>query len=126
MPYLSLARGEQVSTLAITVSDTGIGILKENFDRIFESFEQAEGSTAREYGGTGLGLAVTKQLVELHGGKINVKSQVGVGSQFTFTLPTSTGKAEYKPQIAAIEKLQNLGLAAPISSTKLPLVINNE
>jgi len=126
LPCLSLARGEQVSTLAITVSDTGIGILEDKFDRIFESFEQAEGSTAREYGGTGLGLAVTKQLVELHGGKINVKSQVGVGSQFTFTLPASTGKAESKPQIAAIENIQNMGLAAPISSTKLPLVINNE
>ena len=126
LPYLSLARGEQVPTLAITVSDTGIGILEDKFDRIFESFEQAEGSTTREYGGTGLGLAVTKQLVELHGGKINVKSQVGVGSQFTFTLPASTGKAESQPQMAAIENIPNLGLAAPISSTQLPLVINNE
>ncbi|MGL4378251.1 MAG: ATP-binding protein, partial [Microcoleaceae cyanobacterium] len=75
----------------ITVSDTGIGISEDKFERIFESFEQADGSTAREYGGTGLGLAVTKQLVELHGGIISISSQIGVGSQFTFTLPVFQG-----------------------------------
>ncbi len=75
--------------LAITVSDTGIGIPEDKFERIFESFEQADGSTARNYGGTGLGLAVTKKLVELQGGSIRVVSKVGVGSQFTFTLPIS-------------------------------------
>jgi two-component system sensor histidine kinase ChiS len=73
--------------LAITVSDTGIGIEEDKLDRIFESFEQAEGSISRKYGGTGLGLAVSKQLVQLHGGEIGVKSTYGVGSQFTFTLP---------------------------------------
>jgi two-component system, sensor histidine kinase ChiS len=78
-------------SVEITVSDTGIGISEEKFDRIFESFEQADGSTAREYGGTGLGLAVTKQLVELHGGIISISSQIGVGSQFTFTLPIFQG-----------------------------------
>ncbi|MDJ0517639.1 MAG: ATP-binding protein [Trichodesmium sp. MO_231.B1] len=76
--------------LAITISDTGIGIAEDKLDRIFASFEQADGSTAREYGGTGLGLAVTKKLVELHGGKIWVKSQIGIGSKFTFTMPIST------------------------------------
>ncbi len=80
--------------LEITVYDTGIGIAEDKFDRIFESFEQAEGSTAREYGGTGLGLAVTQQLVELHNGYIGVKSQEGVGSQFIFTIPVSKDKAE--------------------------------
>ena len=82
------------SQLAITVSDTGMGIAEEKFERIFESFEQADGSTAREFGGTGLGLAVAKQLVELHGGKIWVSSTVGVGSQFTFTLPVSESQPE--------------------------------
>lgn len=73
----------------ITISDSGIGIEKKNRIRIFESFEQGDGSTARQYGGTGLGLAVTKQLVELHGGEIRVESTIGVGSRFIFTLPIS-------------------------------------
>jgi len=78
--------------LTITVSDTGIGIPEDKLDQIFESFEQGDGSTAREYGGTGLGLAVTKKLVELHGGSIRVESTVGVGSRFTFTLPVTSGQ----------------------------------
>jgi signal transduction histidine kinase/serine phosphatase RsbU (regulator of sigma subunit)/ligand-binding sensor domain-containing protein len=80
------------SHLEMTISDTGIGIPEDKLDRIFESFEQAEGSTAREYGGTGLGLAVTKQLVQLHGGEIWVKSTVGLGSQFFLTLPIAEGE----------------------------------
>ncbi len=85
------------SQVLVTVSDTGIGIPPDKLDRIFESFEQADGSTARQYGGTGLGLAVTKQLVELHGGKIEVKSTVDVGSHFTFTLPIA------EPAISTLE-----------------------
>ncbi|OAD22026.1 ATP-binding region, ATPase-like domain protein, partial [Candidatus Thiomargarita nelsonii] len=64
--------------LELCISDTGIGIAKDKLDRIFESFEQAEGSTARDYGGTGLGLAVTKRLIQLHGGEIWVESTQGV------------------------------------------------
>ncbi len=73
--------------LAITVADTGIGIASEKLEQIFEAFAQADGSTSRIYGGTGLGLAVTKQLVKLHCGTINVQSQPNVGSKFTFIIP---------------------------------------
>ena len=78
--------------VAVSVSDTGIGIPEDKFDRIFESFEQVDGSTAREYGGTGLGLSITKKLVELHGGTIRVESKPGEGSRFTFTIPASKAK----------------------------------
>lgn len=76
----------------IAVSDTGIGIKPEDMDKLFEPFRQVDGSYARRYEGTGLGLALTKRLVELHGGKIWVKSEYGKGSTFTFTLPLKPPK----------------------------------
>jgi two-component system sensor histidine kinase ChiS len=77
----------QTNFIATSIFDTGIGISEDKLDTIFESFEQGDGSTARVYGGTGLGLAVTKKLVELHGGEITIASEINVGSRFTFTLP---------------------------------------
>lgn len=99
--------------IAITISDTGIGITPEKIDKIFESFEQADASTARVYGGTGLGLAITKQLVELHGGKISVESRVGEGSRFTFTLPISENTVATNQQIA-----QSIPTKIPIKLTE--------
>lgn len=98
--------------LAISISDTGIGIDEEKFESIFESFEQVDGATAREYGGTGLGLSVSKQLVELHGGDVKVQSEVGKGSTFTFTLPLSDKKREditvqIKPSFENISQVQH-------------------
>lgn len=107
--------------LTFYVKDTGIGISSDKFEQIFESFEQGDGSTAREYGGTGLGLSVTKQLLELHGGKIWVESESGAGSTFFFTLPISedqerisSGELEMqektiKPLIKATEQEDLLG-----------------
>ncbi len=79
--------------IEVRVSDTGIGIPAEKFDTIFQLFEQVDASTQREYGGTGLGLPISKQLVELHGGTIRVESTPGEGSHFIFTLPMSHDKA---------------------------------
>ncbi|MDR3234234.1 MAG: response regulator, partial [Planctomycetaceae bacterium] len=91
---VSVAATVNGDTVAVAVTDTGIGIASDKFDKIFESFEQADGSTAREYGGTGLGLSITKKMVELHGGTINVDSKVGEGSVFTFTVPKSSATSE--------------------------------
>lgn len=66
------------------VDDTGVGIKKENLESIFEVFRQGDSSTTRKYGGTGLGLAISKHIVEQLGGKINVESEYGIGSSFTF------------------------------------------
>lgn len=109
----SSQEGEE-EVLAVTVADTGIGIPQDKLERIFEAFEQAEGSTAREYGGTGLGLAVTKQLVELHHGNLTVHSTLGAGSQFTFTLPVATEKIRsdhYEPTVSTTRLQRSVALA---------------
>ncbi|MEM7115670.1 MAG: ATP-binding protein, partial [Chloroflexota bacterium] len=73
--------------MLVEVTDTGIGILPEDIDIVFEQFRQVDGKLNREAGGTGLGMPISKNLVELHGGKIWVESEVGVGSKFSFTIP---------------------------------------
>jgi len=73
--------------LKVTVWDKGIGIREEDMDRIFEEFEQADPSMSRNFQGTGLGLSLTKRLVDLHGGRITVTSRYGEGSEFIFYLP---------------------------------------
>ena len=81
-------RAERIDgRISVSIHDTGIGIAPDAHERIFESFEQGDGGTSRGYGGTGLGLAVTRQLVELHGGSVRLHSEIDVGSVFTFDLP---------------------------------------
>lgn len=79
--------GERVE---VSVRDTGIGIRREDFERIFERFVQVDGSSSREFSGTGLGLSLAKEFIELHGGQIHVESEPGHGTRFWFELPALT------------------------------------
>ena len=86
---------EDLEHVFISVSDSGAGIPSDKFTQIFGAFEQVDMSTTRQYGGTGLGLHLVKQLVLAHNGDISVKSKVGVGSTFTVVLPIDlTGKSK--------------------------------
>ncbi len=105
--------------LWIEVRDTGIGIAEDKQERIFDAFEQADGSVEREYGGTGLGLAVTRQLVELHGGSISVESSPGQGATFSFDLPPATGETR-EPTPAALPPIGRL--TPSIDDVETPVV----
>ena len=84
--------------LHFVVSDTGIGIPPEKHSHIFKAFSQADSSTTRKYGGTGLGLTISTRLVEMMGGKMWVESEVGNGSRFHFTLRLPQAEAR-RPEI---------------------------
>ena len=90
------------TALRFTVSDTGIGIPDEKLGRVFERFTQADSSTTRRFGGSGLGLTISKRLVELMGGRIWVKSQVNQGSVFSFAVPFEVWAGAKKPLVASV------------------------
>lgn len=95
--------------IAFSVTDTGIGIPKKSQMEIFEAFQQADGSTSRSYGGTGLGLTISRQLAQLLGGDIYMSSQEGVGSQFTLCIPKHYAQPESDDKAtSSIENFANL------------------
>lgn len=99
-------QGEQA---VISVSDTGIGIPEDRQEAIFQSFEQVDGSETRSVGGAGLGLSITKKLVELHGGTIEVESSLDHGSVFRFTLPLAAEGSEVEETPSDIHLYQSPG-----------------
>jgi signal transduction histidine kinase len=99
-----ISESEHHLVVEFSVSDSGIGIPPDKFDLIFESFEQASKDTTRKFGGTGLGLTITKRLLELQGSKIQLESQFGLGSRFFFQLTFKKDNSNQNKLSNAIEK----------------------
>lgn len=111
-----LSEDEQNVMVEFAISDTGIGVNEDNIEKIFETFRQASSGTARLYGGTGLGLAIVKQLVNQQGGSIEVKSEVGQGSTFSFILTFQ------KTEVIADSEAEIVELNRKIKSVKVLVV----
>ncbi|MEO6189328.1 MAG: ATP-binding protein, partial [Saprospiraceae bacterium] len=95
-----LSEDSDIANIEFSVKDTGIGIASEKIDKIFEYFQQASSFTSRLYGGTGLGLAIVKQLIEPQGGTIQVESELGKGSTFSFTMPFQKTDLQIDPEVS--------------------------
>ncbi|AFZ43901.1 multi-sensor hybrid histidine kinase [Halothece sp. PCC 7418] len=106
--------------IRFTVCDTGIGIAAENFQRLFQPFIQIDSSLNRRYEGTGLGLSLVKRIVELHGGDVGVRSEVGVGSCFYFDLPLACAIAP--PESLSMQSEVN-GETSSSLTEEMPLIL---
>lgn len=115
---------DESAVVSVSVTDTGIGMTDEQLRKLFNSYSQAELSTSRKYGGTGLGLMISKQLTEMMGGSIAVESTLGVGTTFRviipFILSTQPGKQRQESSMTPCERL------APVAGARILLVEDNQ
>ncbi|OQW93956.1 MAG: hypothetical protein BWK79_08395 [Beggiatoa sp. IS2] len=108
--------------LMLKITDTGIGIPAEKIDKVFTAFEQVDGSILRDHDGTGLGLSIVKQLVELHGGTVQIQSTLGQGTCVMFTLPLSQTEVvnhDVKELLTRLKDLQPIEIAVEEKSKEI-------
>ena len=108
----------ELEFVRFSIWDTGIGIGPEDKEKIFDEFEQADSTFSRKYGGVGLGLALTKKLIELHGGNITLESTLGEGSTFSFLIPVTSPVEPTKP-----EAVDAVSLNFPWMKEEAPLIL---
>ena len=122
---LSILPGHDLRTYSFCINDSGIGIAKEHLQSVFENFSQADTSTTRKYGGTGLGLALCQRLVKLMGGNIVLDSFIGKGSKFSFGLALAINDHQNAEPLIAVQKNVLLVSDNPRRAQWLQLILAN-
>jgi CheY-like chemotaxis protein len=110
----------------LSVTDTGIGIAREQLEKLFEDFSQADAATQRKFGGTGLGLAISRRICQAMGGDLNVVSELGKGSTFTARLPEDPSPGDAAPEPQPESRVAEMKLPAPRPGVVLIVDDNRE
>jgi len=121
---LSDLSSQSQTWINFSVIDTGIGLSEEAQEQVFNSFTQADSSVTRKYGGTGLGTTISKELVELMGGKVGINSKEGKGSEFWFQLPLERQAAQKKEDIAVSTSFSDARILTLLNDSLIPEFIN--